>query len=268
MQKKGSKMFGAIIGDIIGSAYEFHNVKTKDFPLFTEKSCFTDDTILTCAVADWLFYGGKPEKFLKNWGFLYKDRTYENGTIPAFGKNFMKWLETGVSSDAKTNGCVMRLSPVGFWEKNLKTALDKAFYLTKITHNNRESLNATRAYIETMFLIKNNTPVNLIKNCISTKYGYDMSKSVDEVRDGYNKFYCSCKNTVPQAIICALDATSYEDAIRNAISLGGDSDTLACMAGGIAELRFDIPLKIRSQACQYIDNNILSMVRTFYQKVR
>lgn len=261
-------MFGAIIGDIIGSAYEFHNVKTKNFPLFTPKSCFTDDTILTCAVAEWLFLGGKPETVLRQWGNLYKERTYENGTVSAFGKNFMKWLETGKSSNSKTNGCVMRLSPIGILENDMNKALDKALRLTAITHNHPESITATKAYIETMFLVKKKTPIPLIKNYITTKYEYDLSKSIDEIRPNYNKFYCSCKNSVPQAIICALNATSYEDAIRNAVSLGGDSDTLACMAGGIAELRFEIPEPIRKQACQRIDNNILSIIRTFYQKTR
>ena len=140
--------------------------------------------------------------------------------------------------------------------------------LTAITHNPPESITATKAYIETMFLVKKKTPIPLIKNYITTKYEYDLSKSIDEIRPNYNKFYCSCKNSVPQAIICALNATSYEDAIRNAVSLGGDSDTLACMAGGIAELRFEIPEPIRKQACQRIDNNILSIIRTFYQKTR
>ena len=261
-------MFGAIIGDIIGSAYEFHNVKTKDFPLFTDRSCFTDDTILTCAVADWLYFGGMPKFYLKQWGFLYKDRTYENGKVNAFGPGFMKWLETGISSNSKTNGCVMRISPIGLMENNVGKAIDKAVQLTTITHNHPESLKATKAYIETMFLIKKNTSIPLIKNYVSTKYGYDLSKSIDEIRANYNKFYCSCEKTVPQAIVCALDAVSYEDAIRNAVSLGGDSDTLACMAGGLAELRFEIPVQIRQQACQRIDNNILSVVRSYYQKVR
>lgn len=260
-------MFGAIIGDIIGSAYEFHNVKTKNFPLFTPKSCFTDDTILTCAVAEWLFSEEKPETILRQWGNLYKERTYENGSIEAFGRGFMKWLETGKSSNSKTNGCVMRLSPIGMLEKDVNKALDKAVQLTAITHNHPESFIATKAYIETMFLVRRKTSIPLIKNYISTKYGYDLSKTIDDIRPNYNKFYCSCKNTVPQAIICALDATSYEDAIRNAISLGGDSDTLACMAGGIAELRFEIPEAIHKQAYQRIDNNILSVVRTFYQKM-
>lgn len=127
----------------------------------------------------------------------------------------------------------MRLSPIPLMIDDLKIALDKAIELTSLTHNHPESILATRVYIETMYMAKKAISPAIIKNYITQKYGYNLSKSVDEIRPNYNKFYTSCKNSVPQAIICALDANSYEDAIKNAVSLGGDSDTLACMAGGI-----------------------------------
>ena len=260
-------MFGAIIGDIIGSPYEFHNIKHKDFPLFCDKCCFTDDTILTCATAEWLLTDKKPEEVLKKWGELYKNRTYENGKIAAFGKGFTNWLKTGQGYGAKTNGCIMRLSPIPLMIDDLKQALDKAVKLTSITHNHPESLLATRVYIETMYMVKKDVAPSTIKNYITQKYGYDLLKSVDEIRPNYNKFYCSCKNTVPQAIICALDANSYEDAIRNAVSLGGDSDTLACMAGGIAEIKFGVPENIKSQSFKFMDNNVLNVITMFYKKM-
>jgi len=133
-------MLGAIIGDVVGSVYEFCNIKTKDFPLFSKTSCFTDDTILTCAVADWMLSAPKenPADFLKKWGDLYKDRTYENGKIAAFGKSFMSWLETGVAPNSKTNGCVMRISPI-FALKTYDEAIEKAQEITKVTHNHQES---------------------------------------------------------------------------------------------------------------------------------
>jgi ADP-ribosylglycohydrolase len=261
-------MLGAIIGDIIGSPYEFHNIKHKDFPLFCEKSCFTDDTILTCATAEWLLTNKKPEEILKKWGNLYKNRTYDNGNVGAFGQGFSKWLETGEAYNAKTNGCIMRLSPIPLMIDDLKVALDKAIKLTSITHNHPESLLATRVYIETMYMAKKGITSPMIKNYITSKYGYDLSMSVDEIRPNYNKFYVSCKNSVPQAIICALDANSYEDAIRNAVSLGGDSDTLACMAGGIAEMRFGVPENIKKQASNFMDKNVLEIVTEFYKKTR
>ena len=260
-------MLGGIIGDIIGSPYEFHNIKSKEFELFCNKCCFTDDTILTCATAEWLLTDQKPETILQKWGRQYQHRTYENGTICAFGKGFTNWLETGIPYKAKTNGCIMRLSPIPLMIDDLKVALDKAIKLTSITHNHPESLLATRVYIETMYMVKKEVSSPLIKNYITNKYGYDLSKSVDEIRPDYNKFYVSCKNSVPQAIICALDANSYEDAIRNAVSLGGDSDTLACMAGGIAELRFDIPETMKKQASKFMDDKVASTVAQFYQKI-
>ena len=260
-------MLGAIVGDIIGSPYEFHNIKRKDFELFCDKCCFTDDTILTCATAEWLLSNKKPDELLKKWGNLYKNRTYEDGKVGAFGKGFTSWLETGVGYGAKTNGCIMRLSPIPLLVDDLKVALDKAIELTAITHNHPESFLATRVYIETMYMAKKGVSSEIIKNYITTKYGYDLSKSVDEIRPDYNKFYSSCKNSVPQAIICALDANSYEDAIRNAISLGGDSDTLACMAGGIAEMRFGVPENIQHQASTFMDNNVSEMITQFYQNI-
>ena len=261
-------LLGAIIGDIVGSPYEFHNIKSKDFELFCNNSHFTDDTILTCATAEWLLTDKKPEECLRKWGSLYKNRTYENGTVAAFGKGFMNWLETNEGYNANTNGCIMRLSPIPLMIDDLKTALDKAVELTKITHNHQESLLATRVYIETMYLAKKGVKPNMIRNYITTKYHYDLPKSIDKIRPDYNKFYVSCKNSVPQAIVCALEANSYEDAIRNAVSLGGDSDTLACMAGGIAEARFGVPDNLRKTAQKYVDDNISKVIMDFYSNIR
>ncbi len=259
-------MLGAIVGDIIGSPYEFHNIKTKDFFLFSERCCFTDDTVLTCATAEWLLSDKKPEEMLLKWGKLYQERTYEDGKVGAYGKGFTTWLETQKPYGARTNGCVMRLSPL-FWAcQSEEEALEKATELTIITHNHEESLNAVHAYIETGFLLKKHVKPQTIKNYISHKYGYDLFQSLDEIRPNYNKFYCSCKNSMPQAIIAALDANSYEDAVRGAVSLGGDSDTLACMAGGLAEIRWGVPSDIQKMAVKYMDQNVLATIKRFYQK--
>ena len=261
-------MLGAIIGDIVGSSYEFHNVKTKSFQLFTGSSCFTDDTILTCATADYLLNSLAPEEALRKWGRAYQDRKYENGAVEAFGAGFMNWLKTGTSIQSKSNGCIMRLSPISLLLNDLNMAMDKAIKLTKVTHDHPESINATRAYVETMWLVSRGIKNQKIKNQIAEKYHYDLSRSVNEIRAGYDKFYVSCERTVPEAIICALDAKSYGDAIRNAVSLGGDSDTLACMAGGIAALRYPIPFKMRENARKLLDNRQLDIIRQFYQNTR
>lgn len=254
-------MLGAIIGDIVGSPYEFHNIKTKDFPLFSDACRFTDDTILTCATAEWLMSGGNAAEYLRKWGKLYADRTYENGTVAAFGPGFSQWLEDGIGYNAKTNGCVMRLSPVPHLIEDMREGVQRALELTAITHNHSESLVAAQAYVETAYLLKEKVSSKIIRNCISEKYKYDLSESVEQIRPHYNKFYCSCKNSVPQAIVCALEADSYEDALRNAISLGGDSDTLACMAGGLAEFRFRVPQEIIAKAKEYFDDNVAAMVK-------
>ena len=256
-------MLGAIIGDIVGSPYEFHNIKTKDFPLFSDDCRFTDDTILTCATAEWLTSNNTPQFFLRKWGKMYADRTYENGTINAFGLGFSKWLEDGKAYGAKTNGCIMRLSPIPHLIKDMHEGMQKAEELTSVTHNHPESILATRAYVETAYLLKEGISSEIIRNRIAEKYGYDLSESVEQIRPHYNKFYCSCKNSVPQAIACALEADSYEDALRNAVSLGGDSDTLACMAGGLAEFRFGVPQEIASKAREYFDENVAAAVKKF-----
>ena len=257
-------MLGSIIGDIVGSRFEFHNIKTKDFFLFDKSCCFTDDTILTCAVAEHLMSKQPIEETLHKWALRYKNRTYENGKIAAFGKGFLQWVNTGVSINSSSNGCVMCISPIFRIKQDLQALFKKADEITKITHNHPESLNAVHAYLETGFMIQNLIPVKQIKETISNKYRYNLHQSLDEIRPNYNRFYVQCKHSVPQAIICALDAGSYEDALRNAVSLGGDSDTLACMAGGLAELRFKIPKNIIAEAKKYMDKDILRMIEQFY----
>lgn len=258
-------MLGSIIGDIIGSRFEFHNIKTKDFFLF-DKSCrFTDDSILTCAVAEHLTSKQPIEETLYKWALKYKNRTYENGKIAAFSKSFLQWVNTGISINSNSNGCVMRISPIFHIKQDQQTLLQKADEITKITHNHPESLNAVHAYLETGFMIQNLIPIKQIKETISKKYQYNLHQNLNEIRQTYNRFYVQCKNSVPQAIICALDAYSYEDALRNAISLGGDSDTLACMAGGLAELRFKIPKNIIKDAKKYMDKNIIQQIEIFYK---
>lgn len=259
-------MIGAIIGDIIGSPFEFHNIKTKDFPLFCDKSCFTDDTILTCAVAEGLTKKKNAQEMLLKWGKHYIKRTYENGTISAFGKGFTHFLETKQPYHAKSNGCLMRLSPFFNAFQNKDDAIKEALKWTVATHNHAESIKATKAYIETGFLLRHNIPVSIIKNAISQKYNYNLFQSIDEIRFQNNKFDVLCERCLPQAIICSLDAISFEDAVRNAISIGGDSDTLAAITGGLAEIRFEIPQNIRKLALQYLDKDILRSLNAFEKR--
>jgi ADP-ribosylglycohydrolase len=261
-------MIGAIIGDIVGSRFEFHNIKTKDFDLWHNDCHTTDDTILTCAVADCLLHNGIVKNYLMKWGWMYKNQKYEDGKISAFSKGFTKWLDSGVAYNANTNGCIMRLSPVPLFYDNYNVGMNKAINITNTTHNHPESITATRAYIDTAYMIKKHISVDNIKEHISNKYDYDLYQSLDAARPTYNKFYCTCKNSVPFALIAALDATDFTDAIRSAVSIGGDSDTLACMAGGIAELRFGVSSELCAQSEKFMDSNMIKIVKEFYTKIK
>ncbi len=257
-------MFGAVIGDIVGSVYEWNNVKSKDFDFWPSNAQFTDDTIQTMACADWLINGGNPRDYLKKWG-----KRYCKGDVfghSFFSPGFMKWLEedNNYTYHAHTNGAVMRISPVPFLNRNNDYALKQAMEITSITHDHEDSYKAVNAYVKTMLCLFDGVSTDKIRNRIENDFGYDMNRNVDQIRLNNNKFYYSCEKTVPEAIICALEATDFEDAIRNAVSLGGDSDTLACMSGALAEARFGIPEQIAEKAITYLDNNVKLMLKKMY----
>lgn len=260
-------MIGAIIGDVIGSRFEFHNIKTKEFELWHDDCHPTDDSVLTCATADWIVHGGRPANYLLKWGRRYKEKKFEDGKISAFSPGFTKWLETNQAYNANTNGCIMRMSPIPIMLNDYDTAMSRAIELTSVTHNHPESINATGAYIDTAYMLKMHTPISKIKEFISEKYDYDLFQTLDDIRPTYNKFYYTCKRSVPMALIAALDATDFTDAIRGAISIGGDSDTLACIAGGLAEIRFGVPHDMRDTVNKYIDSTMRKTVMEFYAKL-
>lgn len=250
-------MFGAIIGDIVGSVYEFNNVKRKDFPFWTPTSHITDDTICTIAVADIVVNRKDPVQTMQDWC-----RRYPIG----YAKRFQEWVDSPnpMPYESWGNGAVMRISPVGFAFSDMNQAYQTADKITQMTHNHHDSVQAVHAYLTTMDLVKKGIQPSEIKKRIQNQYQYDMSRSVDEIRAHYDKFYVRCAKSVPEAIICALDATSFEDGIRNAVSLGGDSDTLACMAGAIAELRFGVPPEMQQKALTYLDNDMKNVLNQLY----
>lgn len=257
-------MYGAVLGDIIGSRFEFNNIKSKDFKLFDNECSFTDDTILTCAAADWVVNGGSPEEKMISWAFKYIDKTHFGH--PAFSPGFMNWVNSNNRKpyQAKTNGCLMRISPIPFLERNTEKALDKAIEFTSVTHNHTESINAVCAYVKLIHCaLSGCSNDEIIK--IGKDYGYDFVSDVETERKKMDKFYCSCKKTFPPAVVCVLEAKSYEDAIRNAVSLGGDSDTLACITGALAEAKFGIPESIATQGIQFLDNDIKKVLSDLYK---
>jgi ADP-ribosylglycohydrolase len=252
-------MLGAIIGDIVGSVYEFDNIKTKDFPLFQDSSCFTDDTVCTIAVADTILNDRDPVQAMVYWC-----RTYPG---VGYGDRFVKWFDLPWQEPYGSfgNGAAMRVSPAAFLAPSLEYARKLASTVTEITHNHPEGLKGALATSDAIWMAFNSALPSEILAHVETTYGYDMSRTVDSIRPNY-RFNETCMETVPEAIICALEARDFEDAIRNAVSIGGDSDTLAAISGAIAEARFMIPDDICHEALRRIPDNLREVILQMYRE--
>jgi len=250
-------MIGAIAGDIIGSIYERHNIKMTDFPLFDQWSRFTDDTVLTIAIADAILTGSDYGSKLREWYHLFPDRGY--------GPGFRRWaadqrMRPGFSMG---NGSAMRVSPVGFAFDNLEKVLEEAKASAIPSHNHPEGIKGAQAVASAVFLAKTGTSKADIKRYIEQTFDYNLNQSIDEIRK-YYKHDITCPGSVPQAITAFLESEDYEDAVRKAVSIGGDSDTIACMAGGIAEAYYGgVPEDISSQAFRMLNDRQRLVVNTF-----
>lgn len=252
-------MLGAILGDIAGSIYEWNNIKTKDFqPLLADHAFFTDDTVLTIAVADALLHQREPAAAFKDWGRRYPDMSW--------GGRFARWLFSAETAPYGSfgNGAAMRVSPVGLLGQDAEEVLRLSAQVTAVTHDHREGLKGAAATATAIFLARQGTEAAALRSLLSAQFGYDLSATVDTIRPDY-RFDETCQGTVPQALICALEATDFEDAIRNAISIGGDSDTLAAIAGGIAEARFGIPASLAQAAWVRLPNDMRGVLTELYQ---
>lgn len=251
-------MTGAIAGDIIGSVYEFDNIKTTDFPLFTNESDYTDDTIMTVAVADWLLNGGDLAKVMQRYGHEYP---YPTG---GYGGRFSGWLREKDPQPYNSwgNGSAMRVSAVGWMFDSLEKTLEVAKETAVVTHNHPEGIKGAQATAAAIYLARTGKSKQDIKLYIETTFSYDLGRTCDEIRPFY-RFNESCQGTVPEAIIAFLDSSDFENAIRLAVSLGGDSDTLACITGGIAEAFYGIPEDIKLEVKKRIPekfNEIISQL--------
>lgn len=261
-------MLGAIIGDIVGSCYEFNSIKTTGFELFNPRSRYTDDSVMTMAVAEWLLEDPHhthqilEEKMVK-YGNL-------NSNV-GYGGTFLRWLflPNAIFSDGKRkpynsfgNGSAMRVSAVGWMFDSLEETERLAEISASITHNHPEGIKGAQATAAAIFMARHGASKEEIKDYISKRFKYNLNRTCEQIRPFYG-FEVSCQKSVPESIIAFLDSKDYESTVRLAVSLGGDSDTQACIAGGIAEAFYGIPddiiIEASSRIPQYFKETIIRM---------
>lgn len=249
-------MIGAIIGDIVGSRFEFNNIRTKNFELFTKDCSFTDDTICTVAIADAIYRKIDYKDALLEWCRKYPN---PKGT---YGLSFERWWRNDNPQPYNScgNGSAMRVSQIGFYYNSLKKVLEEAEKSAKVTHNHKEGIKGAQAVAASIFLLRTGYTKDDVKIWLESVFGYGLSHTVSYLRE-HNKFDETCQITVPQAITCFLESSGFEDAIRNAVSIGGDSDTIACIAGGLAEAFYGVPDNIFDKAYIYLDKDMKKVVK-------
>ena len=251
-------IIGAIIGDVVGSFYEFYNCKSTNIALFTSGTTFTDDTVMTIAVADWLLSGVPLQKTMPDWGTEYPNRGY--------GGMFYEWLFYSKDKEPYNsfgNGAGMRVSPCGYFARSLNEALELAKQSAEVTHNHPEGIKGAQAIATAIFLARQQKSKDDIREYIERTFDYNLHRTCDEIRPTY-QFDETCQGSCPEAIIAFLDSHDYESAIRLAISLGGDSDTIACMTGGIAAAYYGIPTWIvKYVVSEYLPQNMRDIIENF-----
>ncbi|MCK0508561.1 ADP-ribosylglycohydrolase family protein [Aromatoleum anaerobium] len=241
-------------------APEFDNYRAKDFsPVFHHRAKFTDDIVCTIAVADALVNERDPAVAFKDWGRRY----WDNG---GWGQRFALWLASEEMGPYGSYGAAMRVAPAGLLATSVDHAIELARAVTRVTHDHPEGLKGAEATALAIFLAKRRVTPHNIKVAITERFGYDLERTVDEIRRTY-RFNETCQETVPQAFVCALDAKDFEDAIRNAISIGGDSDTVAAIAGGVAEALFGIPDDIADAGWCYLTHEMREVLTRLYREV-
>ncbi len=254
-------MLGAISGDVIGSRFEWNNIKTKIFELFTRESRFTDDTVLTVALADSLLNDVPFQVKFKEYFHLYPDAGY--------GGRFHRWAneESMEPYYSYGNGSAMRVSSVSWYFDDLETVLKAAEASASVTHNHPEGIKGAQATATAIFLARTGQGKEHIRDSIIDRFAYDLDWRLEDIRPFYS-FDVSCQGSVPQALQAFFESTDFEDAIRNAISIGGDSDTIACITGGIAEAFYgEVPVAIRKEVFDRLDEPLAVVVRQFLKRV-
>ena len=259
-------MIGAIIGDIIGSRFERDNIKTKEFELFTDDCSYTDDSVMTIAIAqaiikadgNWLILGEFAVEEMRRMGKEYP--------FAGYGSGFRKWIYSAKPKPYNSfgNGAAMRVSACGYAARSLEDAILFSRCVTEVTHNHPEGIKGAEATTVAIWLARQGMTIKDIKAHILKNY-YPIDFILDEIRDRYN-FDVTCQGSVPQALEAFFESESFEDAIRNAISIGGDSDTIAAITGGIAAAYYGIPEEITNNALKYLDDYLIGIVHNFYTK--
>ena len=256
-------IIGAICGDIIGSTREFNSIKTKDFELFEMNSTLTDDTVMTLAIADWLIEDRTSREVLveklQYWGNEYINAGY--------GGRFYHWLaeENPEPYGSWANGSAMRVSPCAWVADSIEEARHLAYLSAVVTHDHPEGIKGALATCDAIYLAREGKDKEEIRKHVEDNYVYDLSRTVDQIRPTY-KFDVSCAGSVPESIICFLDADDYEDTIRNAVSLGGDADTQAAIAGSIASAYWDVPQDIADESISYLNFDLFEVFKKFEEK--
>lgn len=253
-------MLGAIVGDVVGSVHEWAGTKTKDFPLFVPRSTFTDDSILTIAVAEWILTGQSLVDLLHTYTAAYPGRGY--------GGMFYRWAHARAREPYNSfgNGAAMRVSPVGFAFETMDEVLACAMRSAEVTHNHPEGIRGAQATAAAIHLARRVHDKDKIKHTLESQFGYDLSARLEQIRPTYG-FNETCQGTVPQALVAFVESTSFEDAVRNAISLGGDADTLACITGGIAEAYYGgVPQELAAPVRAMLDKRLVAVVDRFRER--
>lgn len=250
-------MLGAIAGDIIGSVFEGRPTKSTDFTLFQERSRFTDDTVLSLAVAQAIMEDGNYGRRLKEFGRKYPRAGY--------GGHFTQWIFQDEIKPYNSwgNGAAMRVSPVGFAFDEEATVLREARHSAEVSHNHPEGIKGAQSTALAIFMARTGADKETIREEISGRFGYDLDRTVEDIRPDYS-FDVSCQGSVPEAMVSFLDSCDFEDAVRNAVSLGGDSDTLARIAGGIAQGYYgEVPPSIAEGARGHLTDHLLEVLDRF-----
>ena len=260
-------MIGSIIGDIVGSVYEFtpNNIKTKQFEFFNPNGSYTDDSILTFATADWLLHGGEVAHYYSKYGEKYP------WPMGGYGGGFKLWLVRSIRHqdyrpyNSCGNGSAMRVGPVGWAFDTIEGILAKAKESAECTHNHPEGIKGAQATALAIMMARHGCDKNEIRSEIEKRFEYDLQFTCEQIRPAYT-WGGTCQDSVPQAIVAFLDGEDYEDSIRNAISIGGDSDTIGCITGSIAEAYFGVPADLRNSAMNYLPEEFQSIISEFENK--